>query len=208
MFLLGDLWFFSACFGTEQCWDVSALPGSWSRTLSWEMGLNVRDLAKNFLVEIVILQSRTQGTSQEANSDICMAFGWEHCKPWDSDLSKQQRKAQLIWLVSLALPWTFYQYVQHRLKDHSSKLWVSLGKSPVISTHGDSSQALAPGQGNPYPSSSINVVSNFLQDTHSRYECIDGKTYSCSWKGPRKLLPISSVTGTRTCFFPLFELYS
>lgn len=39
--------------------DVSALPGHWSRTLSLEIGLNVRDLAKNFLVEITILQSKT-----------------------------------------------------------------------------------------------------------------------------------------------------
>lgn len=35
------------------------MPGGWSRTLSLEIGLNVRDLAKNFLIGIAILQSRT-----------------------------------------------------------------------------------------------------------------------------------------------------
>lgn len=50
---------YDAYFGNGQQWDVSALPKGWSRTLSLEIGLNVRDLAKNFLVEIAILQSRT-----------------------------------------------------------------------------------------------------------------------------------------------------
>ena len=49
----------NAYFGNAQWLDVSALPGGWSRTLSLEIGLNVRDSAKNFLVEIAIFQSRT-----------------------------------------------------------------------------------------------------------------------------------------------------
>lgn len=45
------------------------------------------------------LKQDSSGKSQEANLDVCMVFDWDNCKPWDSDLSKQQSKPQMIWLV-------------------------------------------------------------------------------------------------------------
>lgn len=116
-----------------------------------------------------------------------MVFDWDNSKPWDSDLSKQQSKPQMIWLVfchghficMFNTEWkTILQSPKRLWGNLLSLLSMVMSVKPYFGSRAEKSIPSMP-------------VSSFLRDAHSRYDYIAEQTFACCWETLWKPLSIS-----------------
>lgn len=123
-----------------------------------------------------------------------MVFDWDNCKPWDSDLSKQQSKPQMIWLVFCHGHFIcMFNTEWKTILQSPKRLWGNLlSLVPMVMSvkpyPGSRAEKSIPRPRQPLPE---RWVSSFLQDARSRYDYIAEQTFTCCWKAIWKPLSIS-----------------